>query len=613
VQPPLSAMAHLQPGDEPGETDPLELEHMIGFAASHDNSVQLHPKLTDTFVCYTGCLILIGSTTDPHQQEFLRGHDEEITCLALSPSGNLIASGQASKTRSPSSEAYVIVWDFGTRQMIYRFSELHDANTYAPSQVMRLCFSPDDHFLAASDDAPNAKLCVWDMPTGSVAAAQRQKSTLSFLIWGPVLASERKVSRHQKYRIFAGSSARIQRYLLEFDVPQMQHTLVAESFKMPSSGLDREYFCAKYVRSATAGFVVAGSSAGELCVFNADTLVFRATLPVSGGGLLSITSSTLPDGTELLYCGCGDGKLKIVSGSDQDWRMQAETRLTGQIKALSASADGASLLVGTSAGDVHLLSAVSLQPIGGEQGKGRPWMSSHTHAVGCAAFGDSSEVVASGASNGVMRLWELSHYGVKAHIAPPGAKGASPTCLAFALGGLVSGWSDGCVRCHSEMGSPLWDMPCTHAGGVYSIAFGPRFMATGGADSTIRLWDNSSRRALAQFAEHRLGHSVTGVLIDRNQPNLLHSCCTDKSIVTIDLKQERRVQQFTVSEGGFTGMIQNVLGEQEIITADATGCVKANTLLSPLTPSLPHLPHKPPPRPSLPPPTPPAHPHTRSR
>jgi WD40 repeat protein len=111
-------MAHQQqPGDEPGAADPLELEHMIGFAASHDNAVQFHPKLPDTFVCYTGCLILIGCTTDPHQQEFLRGHDEEITCLAISPSGNLVASGQASKTRSPSSEAYVIVWDFGTRQL----------------------------------------------------------------------------------------------------------------------------------------------------------------------------------------------------------------------------------------------------------------------------------------------------------------------------------------------------------------------------------------------------------------------------------------------------------------------------------------------------------------
>jgi hypothetical protein len=78
-------------------------------------------------------------------------------------------------------------------QMIYRFSELHDPHAYAPSQVTRLCFSPDDQFLAGSNDAPAATLCVWDMPTGSVAAAQKQKAPLSFLIWGPVLASERKV------------------------------------------------------------------------------------------------------------------------------------------------------------------------------------------------------------------------------------------------------------------------------------------------------------------------------------------------------------------------------------------------------------------------------------
>lgn len=101
-------------------------------------------------------------------------------------------------------------------------------------------------------------------------------------------------------------------------------------------------------------------------------------------------------------------------------------------------------------------------------------LSSAPPAPSCAL-----QVVATGASNGVLRVWELSHYAVKAHIAPPGAKGASPTCLAFALGGLVSGWSDGCVRCHSETGSPMWDMPCTHAGGVYSIAFGPRWGFSG--------------------------------------------------------------------------------------------------------------------------------------
>ena len=130
-------------------------------------------------------------------------------------------------------------------------------------------------------------------------------------------------------------------------------------------------------------------------------------------------------------------------------------------------------------------------------------MSSHTDPIGCVAFGESSEVraaacrpstrlrpdrearciysalslhqmFASGANNGVIRLWELSHYSVKTHIAPSGAKGAAPTCLVFEDGSLISGWSDGAMRCHGENGAPFWEVPCTHAGGVYSIAIGPR-------------------------------------------------------------------------------------------------------------------------------------------
>lgn len=34
-----------------------------------------------------------GSISDPHQQHLLRGHDMEISALAVSPSGSLIATG----------------------------------------------------------------------------------------------------------------------------------------------------------------------------------------------------------------------------------------------------------------------------------------------------------------------------------------------------------------------------------------------------------------------------------------------------------------------------------------------------------------------------------------
>ena len=54
----------------PQAQDPLELEHMIGFAAGQDDdsSVQFHPTEPATFVSYTGCLIIIGSVSDPHAQ-----------------------------------------------------------------------------------------------------------------------------------------------------------------------------------------------------------------------------------------------------------------------------------------------------------------------------------------------------------------------------------------------------------------------------------------------------------------------------------------------------------------------------------------------------------------
>jgi hypothetical protein len=76
--------------------------------------------------------------TDPHNQHFLRGHNSNVTCLALSPSvcqlvllvmrrfepdywllcclqGRLLASGQNGEC------ADCIVWDFETKELLYRF------------------------------------------------------------------------------------------------------------------------------------------------------------------------------------------------------------------------------------------------------------------------------------------------------------------------------------------------------------------------------------------------------------------------------------------------------------------------------------------------------------
>ena len=141
----------------PGSDDPLELEHVVGYAGQWRHSLYCHPSKDTMFVTCLGANVAVGDVTDPHQQEFLRAHDAEVSALALSASGALIASGQVGSGSSPSHEAPVVVWDFATRKQLFNQFGIR-------GQVTLLSFSPDEQFLAAAGS--DKMLFVWDMDTG---------------------------------------------------------------------------------------------------------------------------------------------------------------------------------------------------------------------------------------------------------------------------------------------------------------------------------------------------------------------------------------------------------------------------------------------------------------
>ena len=84
----------MEPSKDP-TTDILELEHAIGYSGRITQSSYLHPNGKD-FVYIAGGCIGICDLTDPHKQEFLRSHDDQITCLTISSSGKMLASGRFS-------------------------------------------------------------------------------------------------------------------------------------------------------------------------------------------------------------------------------------------------------------------------------------------------------------------------------------------------------------------------------------------------------------------------------------------------------------------------------------------------------------------------------------
>jgi len=70
----------------------MELEHAIGYSGRIVKSVFIHPNGQEVISISGGCVV-ISDINDPHQQSFLREHDDQITCLAISHDGSLIASG----------------------------------------------------------------------------------------------------------------------------------------------------------------------------------------------------------------------------------------------------------------------------------------------------------------------------------------------------------------------------------------------------------------------------------------------------------------------------------------------------------------------------------------
>lgn len=71
----------------------IDLDHGMGYNGSIPNSLLLHPNLVE-YIYIAGGVIIIAEMNDPNKQKLMRGHDDEVTCIALSRNGKLLASGK---------------------------------------------------------------------------------------------------------------------------------------------------------------------------------------------------------------------------------------------------------------------------------------------------------------------------------------------------------------------------------------------------------------------------------------------------------------------------------------------------------------------------------------
>ena len=162
------------------QTSLIEMEHSIGYNGRYRNTIHYHPTETDTLIYNIGGLLVIEDLQDKHKQEFLRGHDMEISCITVSASGKLLATGQKGTQFQRTPEAPVIMWNFETRKPLAVLKGMMDC-------VNILEFSPDNRYLAGIGQ--NNSLIIWSTQDAAAIHTRITEIPFTFMSWGDVMTN----------------------------------------------------------------------------------------------------------------------------------------------------------------------------------------------------------------------------------------------------------------------------------------------------------------------------------------------------------------------------------------------------------------------------------------
>jgi WD40 repeat protein len=509
----------------------LELEHAVGFSGDLRNCIYPHPNGRSVVYPAGGCVV-IGDNADPHNQVFLRGHDDRISCLHLSPDGSYIVSGQFGKN------ADACVWSFDERKLMFRVQS-HD------SGIACAAFSHDSKLLLTAGVVSDKRLFVWDIATGKMnAQANLVPEVCTCCAWG---GHERDIKKRlTRNYVFATAGARC---IMLWTLDPYVGTLVGA--KCNAGSHNRDYTCMAF--GLGGEYLFCGSNSGDVTVFNVRNKVMQSTFSTSQGGVTSLLIAPANPMGDLSYLlvGGGDGVVNFMRGSGNSFVdvKQGSAQLSGMITSFGLSADARSAIVGTSQSIIYNVDIESRAT--------QLLSESHSNSISAVSFPiDACETFATVSSDLSVRVWNLTDYTASAKSTVRGA--GNPLCCDFGLECIISGWADGKIRCtDSETGEILWLINDAHRDGVTAlkVSHNLRFVVSGGALGDVRLWDIKSKELVCHLKEHTL--AVTGITLSLDDSHAL-SCSKDRSvhtfviqlqsmtcmrraILTWDLRREKRV------------------------------------------------------------------------
>lgn len=521
----------------------IQLETILGFNGLNTDVLRLHPTDPNILVRAIGGQ-LVCSNLKTGEQRFVKLHDMEITCLALSPCGKYAITGQRGTIAKKHPEAPIVLTDLATLKPVHVFNSfLHG--------VLKLEFSEDGQFLAATGE--DNRFIIWNMDDYTIVTSLLQERQYTQFRWLKKITT----AKYPNYTFVASTEDKVFIWTLHFDLGSMKYFSKNEQVQLPSAGLSRTYLC--NAKDATNRYYFSGTKGGELCVFDVDQKLFKASVQIGNTG---ITTLDMVDG--YLLAGLSNGHFFKLQGDGVVWNVIARLELQSAILNISSHPTTKAVFVGTADCSIYFIDLANW--------KASIYSSGHTSAVvDLDVKGDiNSGHFASIDRKGATIVWERNGNQMMNTFLPSthGQIGGSQIC--FGDNNTVAvGFSDGSVKCFTMSRQSLvpkvdWEIPCAHKGKVSAMYMNQDYILTGGEDNLIRIWSRGNRKMINQINFHT--KMVTKIMPDLFKPNLIHSCSMDKQVYSYDLKQEKKIMYHTAKNGHLLDMTQKCTPEFELVS-----------------------------------------------
>jgi WD40 repeat protein len=525
----------------------LELEHAIGYSAGNSGNLCYLPQERGKYVYASGGSVVIGHFETANEQVFLKGHDADVSAMAVSKSGEVMVTGQFGLN------ADVVVWDFLQRKVMYRFEE-HD------SGVQCLAISHDDRLCVSVGVKDDGKLFVWDLATGKICAminVNAQGVSVNAVAFGSFYKDiKRRATTDYQFVTVGDQNACIWR--LNPYTGELSKNVVRQG---------RVYATVSYSHDHELAF--AGTTSGDLSRLRMKTEAFDTTFQVCKVGVGAMDVARDEAGRDIVALGGGDGLFSVWTVTEDHRGVLVQTRLqelqvAGGVVAVNLLRDGNGVavecLVGTDAG---FITRINLR----DATRG-PLVVSENHfgpVAAVAYYSKNSDYFASiGLRDQTIRVWDAGDYNVtlKTQVRDAGA----PLCLDLSLDTIYTGWEDGRIRCHHmENGDWLWNINDAHTeGGVTGLqqSHNEKFLLSCGGEGAVRLWEVKTKELITTLKEHK--GRVNELVLYRDDTRAL-SCGRDRSFRQWDLRAEKRETSRTQRMGSINSIALS-LDEQLILT-----------------------------------------------